>query len=196
MEFINGEPKQIDYDIKIIMSGKEEEKYIFLERLIMNDKVSSKLDISFDPIGFDSKSKCIKFKNKIFRLYIFNYYGIELGYNIIRCSDVFLLFYDAYDRYSFEKVKNKVKYIYEQYELQNNNFNCILFLIRSKYELSLKSQNDDYVSDEEAMEYADKNNMLFTHISSFEKYDSGIKNLLNLILIEYLRRNKKIIKLK
>ena len=192
MEFINGEPKQIDYDIKIIMSGKEEEKYIFLERLIMNDKVSSKLDFSFDPIGFDSKSKCIKFKNKIFRLYIFNYYGIELGYNIIRCSDVFLLFYDAYDRYSFEKVRDKVKYIYdEHYEQQNNNFNCILFLIRSKYELSLKSQNDDYVSDEEAMEYADKNNMLFTHISSFEKYDSGIKNLLNLILIEYLRRNNK-----
>ena len=39
------------------------------------------------------------------------------------------------------------------------------------------------------MEYADKNNMLFTHISSFEKYDNGIEQLLDLILIEYLCQN-------
>ena len=39
------------------------------------------------------------------------------------------------------------------------------------------------------MEYADKNHMIFLHISSFEKYENGIENLLNLICKQYLLRN-------
>ena len=65
----------------------------------------------------------------------------------------------------------------------------MVFLIRVKYDLNIKSDNNeniDFVSDEEAMEYSDKNNMIFLHISSFEKYDNGIENLLNLILKLYL----------
>ena len=69
----------------------------------------------------------------------------------------------------------------------------MVFLIRVKYDLNIKSDNNeniDFVSDEEAMEYADKNNMIFLHISSFEKNDKGFENLLNLITKQYLLQNK------
>ena len=68
----------------------------------------------------------------------------------------------------------------------NDNKKQIYFLIRSKYELNLNSQNDEIVSDEEALEFADKNNLIFAHISSFENYGNGIDNLFDLILKEII----------
>ena len=65
----------------------------------------------------------------------------------------------------------------------------IYFLVRSKYELSLLSEKNEIISDEEVLEFADKNNIIFTHISSFENYGNGIDNLFDLIIKEYnLRR--------
>ena len=185
MEFINGEPKQ--YFLKTIIVGKKKiGKSIFAQRLINNNKEFFKLDyLSYlSTIGANYLMKCIEVNNKIFIFNIFDTSGDDKYANIRKTffkeANVILLFYDAFDRNSFEKVKD----IYYQNKIPN----CIFALIRSKYELSLKLQNDDYVSDEEAMEYADKNNMLFAHISSFEKYDNGIEKLLNFIIIEYLCR--------
>ena len=191
MEFINEEPKQIDYTLKILILGKERiGKSIFAQRLNINN--NSKEFFSLDylshirTIGVNYLMKYIKVHNKIFKCNIFDTSGdvkfADILYIYFKNANVILLFYDAFDRSSFQKIKD----IY----YQNRNIpNCIFALIRTKYELSIQSQNNDYVSDEEAMEYADKNNMLFTHISSFEKYDNGIEQLLNLILIEYLCQN-------
>ena len=55
--------------------------------------------------------------------------------------------------------------------------------------LYIKTQNKDFVSNEEAMEYADKNNIFVLYISSFEKYNNGINNLLNYVLKQYLLNN-------
>ena len=45
------------------------------------------------------------------------------------------------------------------------------------------------VSEEEALEYASKNNILFAHISIVEKYASGINELIDKALKEYYKRN-------
>ena len=191
MEFINGEPKQLEYILKTIIVGKEKTgKSIFAQRLIINNnnKEFFQLDyLKYIPtIGANFLMKSIKVNNKIFKFNIFDTSGDDKYANILNIffkeANAILLFYDAFNRNSFEKVKD----IY----YQNRNIpNCIFALIRTKYELTIQSHNNDYVSDEEAMEYADKNNMLFAHISSFEKYDNGIEKLLNLIVIEYLCRN-------
>ena len=190
MEFIISRPQQIDYDLKIIVAGKEKiGKSIFIQRISVdnNYKEFSKLNNSnyIPTIGVDYKVKFLKFNDKIFKLQIWDTSGDDRFENIVKgyylYSNVMLLFYNGFLQ-SFQKIKD----MYYQY---SNNPNCIFAIIRAKYELTLKSGGDEYVSDEEAMEFADINNILFAHISSFEKYDSGIEKLLNLILIEYLRRH-------
>ena len=53
-------------------------------------------------------------------------------------------------------------------------------------------KNNFFVSDEEALEYiSNKNNFYFAHISSFEKYETGIKNLIEIILFYYLKNKNK-----
>ena len=94
-----------------------------------------------------------------------------------------LLFYDSFNRKSFERIKRA-------YSLHKDILNNMVFLIRTECDLNMKSEINDFVSDEEAIEYADKNNMIFLHISSFEKNDNGFENLLNLITKQYLLQNK------
>ena len=191
MEFIIRKPQQIDYDLKIIVIGKVKiGKSIFIKRISVdnNYKEFSKLNNSnyIPTIGVHFNVKFLKFNDKIFKLQIWDFSGDDRFENFVKDyylnSNVILVFYNGFLQ-SFQKIKDIYNYQY------NNNPNSIFALIRTKYELTIKSEDDEYVSDEEAMEYADKNNMLFAHISSFEKYDNGIEKLLNLILIEYLRKN-------
>ncbi len=137
-------------------------------------------------MGVEFISIYIKFNNKNFKLQIWDTQGNELYIDIIKCffhaSSIVLLFYDAFDKQSFEYVKK----IYSE---QKNLVKCLFYLIRIKYDLNIKPENKDFVSDEEALEYADKNNILFLNLSSFEKYDNGINSLLNYVLKQYLLNN-------
>ena len=70
----------------------------------------------------------------------------------------------------------------------DNNFkrNTIFALIRNKYDITKEE-----ISDEEAIEFADSNNMLFFHLSLFEENETGIKELFENVFNEYLKRKKK-----
>ena len=96
-------------------------------------------------------------------------------------SDAFLILYDALSRKTFEKAIKIYKHI------KDCNFGkegTVFILIRSKYELNKTVQNNfkDFISDEEVLKFAEKNNLFFSHISSFEQHESGIKELFSLIL--------------
>ena len=72
----------------------------------------------------------------------------------------------------------------------NTKLNPIYILVRRKYENILNTkEKKDIVSDEEALEYADKNNMHFFHIAINEKYETGINELFEFALKEYIIRN-------
>ena len=60
-------------------------------------------------------------------------------------------------------------------------------LIRNKYDNTYRNE----ISDEEALEFADENNMLFFHLSLHEKNETGVKELFETILNEYFRRKEK-----
>ena len=64
--------------------------------------------------------------------------------------------------------------------------NTIFALIRNKYDNTRK----EAISDEEALEFADLNNMLFFHLSLHEKNETGIKELFEKVLNEYFKRRK------
>ena len=68
------------------------------------------------------------------------------------------------------------------------NNKIILILVRIKNDLKMNKalKNNDFVSDEEALEFADKNNIKFAHVSSWEKYGNGIEELFTLVLNQIL----------
>ena len=100
-------------------------------------------------------------------------------------TSIFFIFYDAFDKDSFKRAKS----FYE--DIKNLGItNPIYVLIRSKYEIALDSNDKkNIVTDEEALEYAEKNNLLFFHLGIFEKYETGIIDLMKFALYEYLKRN-------
>ena len=62
-----------------------------------------------------------------------------------------------------------------------NQKDKLYFLIRIRYELKSK-ENNDFVSDEEALEFAHEKDAYFCHISVFEKYETGIYELFKLLI--------------
>ena len=137
----------------------------------------------------------IKYLNRIFRLKIFDTYihrRFNFTHNYFNIDSINLIFYDAFNRESF----NILKHISGR--ILSINEKRIIIIVRSKYDLNLESteNNIDIVSDEEVLEYLnnknDNDNIFFFHLSSYEKYESGINNLLEFIikisLKKYLRK--------
>ena len=177
--------------LKIVILGRYEiGKSIFILRLLANNNkefFNSNYLIYNPNVSSNFSQKFIKFNNEEFKLAIWDLPGAENYFSLQRIflkdSHATLLFYDSFKRTSFEKIKR-------EYSYNKDILNNMVFLIRTKYDSKIKSKINDFVSDEEAIEYADKNNMIFLHISSFEKNDNGFENLLNLITKQYLLQNK------
>ena len=140
-------------------------------------------------VGFEFFSVKIKIKNKILHFQLWDTCGQELYQalvrNFYRNTSIFFIFYDASDKDSF----NRAKSYFEDVKNVDNN-NPIYVLIRSKYEIKLNPKyKKDIVTDEEAIEYAEKNNLHFFHIGIFEKYETGIIDLMKFVVYEYIKRN-------
>ena len=189
MDFIE-EYKKYDILLKFCLAGEiSVGKTLFKERIALdrnpkNSEYYNKYLKKYHPTfcaDFDIFS--IKFKNKIIKIQLYDSSGDSSFENIkswyfIGCN-AFLIMYDYLNRYSFEKGKKIYDELIQQY---NNSIFC---LIRCKYDLPLNKKNiDDYVSDEEALEFASKNNIIFAHISNKEKYETGIKELFTIIFNE------------
>ena len=146
-------------------------------------------------INTDSIIIYIKYLNKIFKLKIFDNAGQErfrtFTHNYLKLSSIYLIFYDAFNRESFNTLKDYSDSILSIDEKR------IIIILRNKYELNLESteNNIDIVSDEEVLEYINNkninDNIFFFHLSNYEKYESGINNLLEFIIIKSIKKNLK-----
>ena len=95
------------------------------------------------------------------------------------------IFYDSSDKASFQRAKK----FFNMAKDNTNDKKLVIVLVSSKYDLYVKSkENMNRVSDEEALEYASKNDIPFAHISIVEKYDNGINELIDKALKEYFKR--------
>lgn len=129
--------------------------------------------------------------NKIIKIIFWDSVGYENGINLfsgryIRYCKAYLISYDALNRNSFN---NGIKF-YE--EIKSINSKAVYILVRIKFDLGInkESKNNDFVSDEEALEFADKNNIKFAQVSSVEKYGNGIEELFTLVLNQILINEK------
>ena len=154
-------------------------QYITGQNIDINSYISS-LTAQFCP-------KIIIFHEQKIKLEIWDTAGKEKYEALIkiftRDACIIFLFYDSFDKASFERAKkiyNRVKDFCEINE-------AVYVLVSSKYDLS---KNIQKVSEEEALEFATNNNMLFAHISIAEKYENGINELIDKALKEYFKRKK------
>ena len=141
-------------------------------------------------LGANYCSKSINFHNRDIILDFWDTGG-ELRYDALTrifledCKMIFI-FYDSSDKASFERAKT----FFNMAKDNTKDKKVVMVLVSNKYDLQVKSkENINKVSEEEALEYASKNNILFTHISIVEKYESGINELFDKALREYYKRN-------
>ena len=195
MEIIN-EPKENEKNIislKVALVGDfSMGKTTFLSRISSKNYLNFLKDkgtiISTD--GGSYLELYIKIKDRKFSLHIWDTSGQRSFSSLIRHfykeATIILLFYDPFDKSSFKRVDEIL------FQIKNEDIkNVILGLISNKYEKNVKNvHNMDIVSDEEALEYADKNKLYFSHLSNFVKYETGINQIFELVLNEYLKREK------
>ena len=139
-------------------------------------------------IAYDFETFTVKINNKIIKVLFWDSVGYEDGRTLF-CGWIkgncraYLISYDAFNRNSFN---NAIK-TYEELKIYMNK-NPICILVRNKYDLEINKESkiNEFVSDEEALEFADKNNIKFAHVSSIDKYGNGIKELLTLVLNQIL----------
>ena len=193
MEFIE-ERNDYDFLFKFMILGRSYTGKTYLTNRIYFYKDYSKfIDCQKDilsTIGFDFKLFYIKYKNSLIKIQFWDTTeGVQFENNFfMRGCHSFILCYDAYDRDSFNYIKNKYS------EIKNEHNNAICALIRNKYDIKANKDNKNIVSDEEALEFADANNIIFRHISSNEKSENGIIKLFELILDKILDKEKKKLK--
>ena len=137
----------------------------------------------------------VKYQNKKFILHIQDTSGYERYsyYSRIYCkfSDIILIFYDSlnntFPSYSYDKANYWIRLA-----MENAKKDTIFGLIRIKYDNNIiKKEEEGFVPDEELLEYENKNNFFFCHLGIFQKYETGVKELIKKLIHEYVKKINK-----
>ena len=194
MEIIINDNDKIDENnsiiIKVVLIGDSGTgKTSFISRffsLNYSQFIKENLSIT-NTNGASFKTVKVKYKNKLFILDFWDTAGLY-KYNALlkffyKDAKIILIFYDSFYISSFNRLKELLNNIKE-----SNDNNPLIGMIRNKYEInSNKYNNLDFISDEEALEYADRNKLFFCHLSNYEKYETGFNQLIEILLNEYLK---------
>ena len=189
MEIVNPNDS---YDLltKIVVAGSVEVgKTLFVKRIKYYSE-GEKFDIQnsdkayIPTIGRDFIIFNYKSKDKIIRTQLWDVSGQDRWddtvHYLARGAGAILLFYNSFNRNTFLKA---IKFYTD---LSKSYPKAIYALINAKYNLPIQTENNnDIVSDEEALEFANKNDIIFAHLSLFEKYETGINELLGKIFLKY-----------
>ena len=133
--------------------------------------------------------KILVYNNKIYNLNIWDFVGDErydsLARIFVKDAMMIFIFYNTYEKQTFERAKFFVEYTKKECA----NKDCTYVLISNKYDINFKSKNyDNIISDEEAIEFAEKNNLLFARLSILEKYSNGVNEILKKALESYIQK--------
>ena len=181
--------------IKVCLLGIDGSgKTSFVDRILyrnnfINFKESIKGNLS--STGANYSQILVKYKGKLFKLDLWDTAGqlkyIHLITFFYRDAHVILNFYDPFNKKSFEYIKNSFQNINQL----NNAFLCTYILIKNKCDLNEAKDKKIVISDEEVLEYADKNNLVFRNLSNLEKYGSGLEEIIEDCINGYIHKNDK-----
>ena len=173
--------KEITKNIKILLLGSVKTgKTSFLMK-IRGYEVDKNIEY-FPTIAGAYASLIFEFEHKDFNLDFWDVSGQEKYYPLIQIyikdANIIFIFYNSYDISSFEMAKRLVKQCKESI-----NKKVFYVLVRSRYDECLEiNDNKNIVSDEEALEYADLNNLYFMHYSNFDKSETGFNELMKIYI--------------
>ena len=180
------------YSVKFMLMGeKNSGKSTFVKYYKDGTIYSGDIGFYLPTVIIEYTRIYIEFYNKKLILHFFDPSQVKQNHLFIktftRDSAIIFIFYDSTDRESFQKAKE----LFDMVKSVINKSEIIYVLISSKYDLYIKSaENTNKVPEEEALEFASKNNILFAHLSIAEKYSNGIIELMDKVLKEYFKRNK------
>ena len=179
--------------IKITLYGIEKSgKSTFLKRIVSKihfNNFKDSIKIYNPTIGAFYCQIFLKFKDKSFLIDFWDTSG-QLRFSPLikyfsKDAHIILNFYDPFNKDSFEYIKNCRQGIKQV----NNLLHCTSILIKNKCDLNETKNKNIMVSDEEVLEYADKNNLLFRNLSNLEKHGSGIEEIIEDCINGYLHKN-------
>ena len=168
--------------------------YVKVKIVVLGDENTGKtkfieyLKNGYDNINFENYilttagslvERSIIYNDKYYKLEIWDTLGKE-RYSILnrlffRDADIIFIFFNYYERKTFERVKCFI----DEVKLRCENKNCICVLIGNKYDLNIESKEyNNFVFDEEVLEFANNNSIIYTHISTLEKHSNGINELM------------------
>ena len=131
----------------------------------------------------------VKYKDKLFKLEIWDIPGQLVYFDLTKIfykeAHVILNFYDPFKKESFDYIKRCFQSISEL----NNPSLCTYIIIKNKNDLNETKDQKIMISDEEILEYADKNNLSFRNLSNLEKYSSGIEEIIEDCVSGYIYKN-------
>jgi hypothetical protein len=183
---VNYEDEEYIYKLNAVSFENSEMSSKCVDRLMSDDCTEFKISkISTDRnIGAGNSKFTIEFKNRKYLIKFLKLYSRSI-FSYFSRGEIFFVFYDSFDREFFEKAKSFIQ------NIKQRNNNPIILLIRNSYDLNIET-NQNFITEEEALEFACENNIFFFHISSFKKDESGVKEILEFTLnaMEYLKNLK------
>ena len=180
-------------EIKIvIIGGMNSGKTKFCEYL-QNSEKNINFSNYLTTAGVSYFSNYIIHNNIYYHLKIFDTSGQEKYAHIIKIfydnADIIFIFFIYNSKDSFERANNIF-----QFAKINTKPDVVFALIGNKYDedKNCLKENEHILHEEEVLEFVEKNNLIFGHLSIKEKYSKGINEIFMKVMNEYIKKKKKI----
>ena len=183
-------------EIRVCLNGiYRSGKTTFVKRIISQSNFNNFKGLIIEyltTIGASYDIVFVKHKSKVFKLEIWDISGQIRFFPLLEAfnkrADFIIYFYDPFNKDSFEYIKKS----YQKAKKINLSCLCNGILIKSKCDLNETKDRNIMISDEEVLEFADENNLLFRNLSNLEKYGSGIEEIIEDVINANLYKNNKI----
>ena len=172
-----------------IIGGENSGKTKFCEYLVNNNK---NIDFSNYQASTGGRYflKDIIYKNIHYHLDIWDTPGQERYDSLSRIfygnADIVFIFFIYNSKNSFKRANDifQLAKIYEP--------DVVFVLIGNKYdeEKNCLKENDRILNEEEILEFVEKNNLIFGHLSIKKKYSKGINEIFMKVMNEYMKKKK------
>ena len=177
--------------IKIVLIGGENSGKTKFCEYLGNKKQAIDFSNYVPSISAQFLSKGIIYKNIFYRLEVWDIAGKEKFDQIAKIfyknADLVFIFFIYNSKNSFKRANT----IFQLAQI-NTKPDVIFALIGNKYDedKNCLKEEDNILHEEEILEFVEKNNLIFGHLSIKEKYSNGFNEIFMKVMNEYTKKKK------
>ena len=175
--------------ITIALIGDEKTGKTTFHKYLTDQFENFNFDLYQETTGACYGAKELIYNNKKYLLNLWDTSG-ALKYRslikfFIKDADIIFIFYDYSNRQIYVTAKELLEFAKDICEKIEITF----ILIANKYHINKNTKDDDeIIPDEEALEFAQENNMPFAHLSVSEKFSNGVNDIFRKVFKEYFKK--------